>query len=1782
MKNDINNFEDVKKNIFQSKIEKVFIELHNYSFNHTSSNQETSKFLGRKKLIRRLKHLITNSTTKTGVYLITGNRGVGKSSLVSEVIRQTSITELQWGTAKYILVLLGLTIIMQILSNQLNIYTPGRYNVEMISYACIRWTIGIICLLICLSCFMLIGHHSMYRRKTNRYADQMAHPILRTIYSGIKELEYFKLSSISPKNDFTLYKILLIVSLIELLSLITKLSSFQLLLIYIFWISINSFFRYSYEYLCKEVIHFLNLESKSKEGRNKLLKMIKCKRILNLLVAILTIIFFATSYLESDSLKTVSLRLYIALCLLILAICIIWSGINYAKAVKHSGKDLRKKVTIVMQYLYDITLHPLKNITFHYFENYNRVFLKINLGHDILKERDVLILISRTVLTAFSKYYHSIRRTILWKLIAFSSVLLLTFIIHKVIFEPIEIEIIENSKSVAPEILSSINRSVTWVYNSLLDFPSYLMDQQASFTKMIEKYKEDNLSRINYSFILLFIAIFIICRFLLGSKSINITSPYKIKRQLKKLNDSITFEIANESARSGKINPTIQGVDLSVGKSRSKKRTIADEREIEKELSDILDDIQNIPFFMAPPNMVIVFDELDKVEPEDNAFGSRTKGSMFSLETIRDRQSAILKLLINLKFFLTNAKVKFIFIAGREMYDIYLADITDRNNFIGTIFHDVLNVPSFLSDHSNEKINDLTALTEEFVCKCLIPESYPTVNYNLQAYVRYLDSEIYLEKNNADIEMQKNKTIAILHQFILYLAYVSKGAPKKIVQQFENFIEITDKRELDNRFHIKQYRNTKYFLAFDYQDQYVIGMIAYLINPVFLKLKTTNVQKHSDKLLVSSLFTLDFIYKYHNHSFSWKDISSSPEMLEVNKAPELSPMINDLLFFLSQFHIERSSSGFNELRFDYLISLEMSFLSKIYENFSAIYNFSLDESLSVKQYYLKLLNNELEKYKNNSHNELIHAIASLNVRLGDLYFYDDELEVANAYYKNGIQALRNKDINKLDIDQLYFLVKNMMKLGFVYEKRKLYDFAYLTYGELTKLLMQIRDFDIHNLGLSIRLDNKNRLRFIKSSDDTNLLLAENKPNHEILKFEKSIQVRKLEDEKDIEPIATVQPLSFAHLSKDTQSLLFKNSAFEGLKLLYLPLLAKFQIIEKSHFGGIRQQDLDELIKEFRFLKRMINHKERNLLISDFYSRIGEILFYKNQDFVNTTNGKTTSISACFFYKKAIIYLFQLYDLDNDADQFDISVIEKSITNILSHILTKYLSEKHQDQTYTNLLARILSDWGDCFLSCDSSPCYKKYKKDELDNQKCKLDNCPLNTEDFKEDFLNKWWDFMVDSEKVNISNLLNKNKTLSKFEIVLLMYSLSSKFYMRSNLNKRSVFQINKILILFKHYLSISKNKELFIFTSDKEYLEKLTEKAISSIYLAYDDVNIYEVKERKKDFDTDNISLKYLLLDSKIDRLKIVLKEIELICLKNGYCKKDGQPVDLKSFLSQYFCIKNDNKHITSRYEINFSVSARIYRLRNKAQLNWYLLSYLIDVNKKNRQKIYAQLVDLLVYEKSICKDEIESIFDYQMTNQEILERLITDSIFCYKEMIKLSKTTGEPYFFNHSFYASTHHKLEEWTFLYEAYVKLLNVNSKDELDKLLELESDSEKEPIAENFDIIKIIHSVLSNSQIEKYLYELFGEEWKQQLSSYYEYHQALTHYHKTIETHSGGRAYHHIIDNFYYMNDDYNDRIIHFNVALERALLSIGKVQLRLDELKNSERSQSRLLQPSSYF
>jgi hypothetical protein len=437
----------------------------------------------------------------------------------------------------------------------------------------------------------------------------------------------------------------------------------------------------------------------------------------------------------------------------------------------------------------------------------------------------------------------------------------------------------------------------------------------------------------------------------------------------------------------------------------------------------------------------------------------------------------------------------------------------------------------------------------------------------------------------------------------------------------------------------------------------------------------------------------------------------------------------------------------------------------------------------------------------------------------------------------------------------------------------------------------------------------------------------------------------------------------------------------------------------------------------------------------------------------------------------------------------------------------------------------------------------------------------LNTiKNQKDDCLQQYINF-IESERTREN--LNIN-TDTKLDVFFAMYAISLKAYSKANLFKRSAYQIYKMLHVFKSYK---------IYNSD--YIRILTKKALRSLWYAADELNVFELNKRKKDFQTETVPLKYLLVDGEISRIQILAKELEL--------KSNKTPEKLKEFYHEL--------QITSPYSINYSVSARIYRLRLKATVNYetykqfsnrfepssderfkkyrkeYRKEYKKEYRKERKKECKKQLKERIreqakerakiksILKFNYCDDIIRSIFFLNQEikintklRHEILENLISESIFCLKETIRLSKTVGQTYLFNHSFIGSMHDKLFFWVRRYENY----------------------------------KIVYPTKQRKEIDKILERYLGQEWKEQLSAYYENQQTLTHFYKCLETHEEGRAYHSIIDRMCYITDDYNDRNDHFNIAEERHRILNGKIREKIKKAKDACYKDSSLYDIDNYF
>ena len=708
-----------------------------------------------------------------------------------------------------------------------------------------------------------------------------------------------------------------------------------------------------------------------------------------------------------------------------------------------------------------------------------------------------------------------------------------------------------------------------------------------------------------------------------------------IKKKLDELNIRINAELRIEKGQYYNFDPRIgfsgnylgikgQTGSIKASENRVSSYPIAGAKEVEWILINILSEIQEFrktekhAYKKSGPDILFIFDELDKIEPyiSSSIEEKETENPHFDekvfaggTDKVRRRRETIAQLLANLKNFLNVAKAKFIFIGGREMYDASLADIADRDSFYSSIFHDILYVDSFLKDQAGQYAKGITEMTETYLSKILIPpfflskrnksteeKEFQSENqiYNLRVYYDFL-CENHLEGNKEEFSSKKYEPsdqytneklkhfIFLLQNFVIFLVYRSNGTPKKLTGLCEDFMIRGNKEVLKNPYNLvigREWREEnndstiegRVFFRFTAQQQYEINLISNIYRPYIITQKR-HLKFLGDKLLFSTSFIIDHLFKFHSFGFSWRNLELIPEIITINKAPQLRRFVQSLIEQYSKTFIRPTTGGVFQYKFYNKPANEIKYISKISEQSSAAFNFTLDESLFIKRHYYKKLASLKRNYQLFSSTPdgsgYINSVGFIHMILGDLHFYDKEYDDAIVQYTDGMQLLRNKGGRNLTDHQTILLIEKTLKLGLTLEKIQSYNSAYTLYGGLIK---------------------------------------------DIPKWIKAFAILTLYDPGGEE-----------------------STQFRTLKLLSQPFVSFLHILEKLRRGGItdfdlkisEEQLLESLAQSSRDVIELSNSENYSfyqdypeidnanlfqLLLSNYYGNVGTILYFKNKNF----------------------------------------------------------------------------------------------------------------------------------------------------------------------------------------------------------------------------------------------------------------------------------------------------------------------------------------------------------------------------------------------------------------------------------------------------------------------------------------------------------------------------------------------------------------------------------------
>lgn len=928
----------------------------------------------------------------------------------------------------------------------------------------------------------------------------------------------------------------------------------------------------------------------------------------------------------------------------------------------------------------------LDKIIFHDYrgKTVHRIHIQINLGHEILKERDILSLIAKRIKSEVENFVSN-KYMYFWP--AYMYILLscaISFFVMKQLEGPVY-DAIKRSISVQED--DDKNKAIQEIrfYDTVdgkiagipveKDSTHGIFEQIGTYTysilKELKHYRndDDQYCYVQFFKIIVFLLIYVCIRYMirLTFRFIPGVKQYVwIRRQLNELNDRIHTLVDEE------ISPVAEGaqgmMNISFGRRRKKSAPLAGVREIESELIDILSHFDRIiPAYTL--HFVIVFDELDKIdpymtnkEPEDELFTTfeGTSNGFTGDSGSRKRKDNVLKLLANMKHFISTARAKFIFISGRELYDAYLAGLSDREFAISSVFSGAIYVDSFLTSHRTQM--SVISLTEQYLCKMLLPTDYlrnkmidkyyrygiTTPEYpSLKWYYRYLrEAEGKGSLNTAD-EWRLKGGIIFLHYFAIYLTHISNGSPQKILSYFRVYVRTQDNLYRKGNAspyiygwnHAEKNKNPKknYILTFNYVSQRKIAFVFYMAYPIMQAI-INNATQHGDKILISASFLMNHIYKYHSYSFSWRNLEQAPELLEVYRTPELRTFIHTILSYMVHTHMTNIPSGLYNFKFRKSVSSEIAIFSKYSEEVAAIFNFTLDESLSVKKHFTRMLvhySNMLGRANAGQEHYAI-LLSRIHQVLGDLQMTDENYLDSALEYRNSIAYLKEMLYQKEAAKQMASgdiilpVIRNMLKLGLTYERRRTNNSAYVIYYELICMLIDFRYVDEAKLGLELKVvksqdwrDKKYVLYRPKKEQNKEVVSLEDLliPQDEInakKNFEKEIETQLLPKEKqsgvqddyDIQGDELVTGLSKI-LTPEKSNLIFRLSLLEDLRLVYQAILAKLFVLEKVELGGITKSNVDVAESEFRYLYRVTNAKDKFIILVDFFRRLAEILYYKN-------------------------------------------------------------------------------------------------------------------------------------------------------------------------------------------------------------------------------------------------------------------------------------------------------------------------------------------------------------------------------------------------------------------------------------------------------------------------------------------------------------------------------------------------------------------------------------------
>ena len=528
--------------------------------------------------------------------------------------------------------------------------------------------------------------------------------------------------------------------------------------------------------------------------------------------------------------------------------------------------------------------------------------------------------------------------------------------------------------------------------------------------------------------------------------------PYKKNlRKIESLADSLVSTESRTNIRGRWSLGRIISSFTSVESEQAQTRSPLDSRSVELAFMTLLNDISEsevmkthrlFSFHAPSPDIIFIFDELDKISALPTPENDRMLIHNELVENEVKRSAALHELLSDMKRLIGAAPARFIFVGNRSLHDEYVADESKREPLLSTIFDADIYLPSLLLDRSqlgmvypdedknqdygmrkyvksylmdihkyavkyNKVQHDRWSKLSHLIGVSTIAENYDdsttgadkaklsVIEWNYQTAEQLQSNPLIRHADNL-LKIHKHITDSYLDEFVGFLAFRSKGIPKKLGDLIAGFVR-PSQRIHDKEGHRQKHESLRRdeldddldLLYFSHGSIYRVQ----LINSLFKQLEESfesQLLDRDDKVTIDVLYLFDFLMKFHGRAFSWSNLEHVDELVHIHKTPDLRQTIAEVLDTGVGRFLHPVLNGLFSFRFRTEFAAEIKYLSKISEEEMAAFNFTLEESQSLKSAYSKLIASTQQPNED------------LMVALGELHEYDQDYEQARGWYYSAL------------------------------------------------------------------------------------------------------------------------------------------------------------------------------------------------------------------------------------------------------------------------------------------------------------------------------------------------------------------------------------------------------------------------------------------------------------------------------------------------------------------------------------------------------------------------------------------------------------------------------------------------------------------------------------------------------------------------------------------------------------------------------------------------------------